>query len=379
MRTLVVLILSGLSLCAADITGTVVLRNGQPAAGAQVGLAVPGYSFDLLHARMQSYTGPSKFVVDADQAGHFSFPTNERAWAIVAMNEDGCTQIEKNDFENGSKIMLQQWARIEGVLRIGTGVGTNEQVVLGAPGASRFFFELDAFQDKTDRDGKFIFTCVPAGTWNISHGSEPFWDGEKVTVKVGETNHVIIGGTGRPVIGKLLIPATVTNPPARVMVARSGWMFVFPDSTTKWTSHSINVTLYANNREHTAKMALDGTFRVEDVTPGTWWLLANILNDPKGGGSDTTMATAGKTFIVPEMSGGRSDEPLDLGTVEPVLARSPQIGEAAPVLGEVKTTDGGDIQICRHRGQYVLLDFELWVFSITQTNRFKQCGMRSGR
>jgi len=342
---------------AADITGTVLLPNGQPAAGAQVALAFPGDTLDLSHAKMQKYAGVANLVILADRDGRFSFPANEKDWAIVAMNEAGCTQVEKKDFENGSQIMLQPWARIEGVLRIGTGVGTNEQVVLGSGPGARFFFELYAFQDRTDRDGRFVFTCVPAGTWNISHGSEPFWYGEKVTVKAGETNRVTIGGTGRPVIGRLQIPATVTNPPARLMVARGGWMFVYPDSTTKWTSHSINVTLYATNHQLTAQMALDGTFRAEDVTPGTWWLLADILNDPKGGGSDTTMATAGRTFIVPEMAGGRSDEPLDLGALGPVLVHSPQIGEAAPML-EVKTVDGKTFKLADHRGQYVLLDFE---------------------
>ena len=345
------------SVFAEDIAGTVLLPNGQPAAGAQVALAFPGDTLDLSHAKMQKYAGIANLVILADRDGRFSFPANEKDWAIVAMNEAGCTQVEKKDFETGSKIMLQPWARIEGVLHVGTRVGTNEQMVLGSVPGARFFFELQSFQDWTDRDGKFVFNCVPAGTWNISHGGEPFWNGEKVTVKAGETNRVTIGGTGRPVIGRLQIPTTVTNAPARMTVARGGWMFVYPDSTTKRTSHAISITLYTTNRELTAQMSLDGTFRVEDITPGTWHLLMNILNVPKDGGDDKTMATAGRIFVVPEMPDGRSDEPLDLGTIEPVLVHSPQVGEAAPTF-EVKTVDDKTFKLADHRGQYVLLDFE---------------------
>ena len=61
--------------------------------------------------------------------------------------------------------------------------------------------------------------------------------------------------------------------------------------------------------------------------------------------------------IVPEMPGGCNDEPLDLGTLEPVMVHAPQIGEAAPLL-EVKTEDGGTFKLADHWGQYVLLDFE---------------------
>jgi hypothetical protein len=357
---------------AADITGTVLLPNGQPAAGAQVALAVPNYPLYLLHAKMQLGGGSKDTLVLADERGHFSLPTNESAWAIVAMNEAGCAQVEKRDFENGSRIMLQPWARIEGILRIGTGVGTNIQVVLGSGPGARFFFELSAFQDRTDGSGKFVFTCVPPGIWNISHSGEPFWDGEKIVVKAGETNRVIIGGTGRPVIGKLLIPETVTNSPSRASLPPSRLYVKFSDSTTNNPfNYEVQATLYATNRELKAKMSLDGTFRVEDITPGTCWLLADILSFPAQGGSATTVATAGKEFIVPEMSGGRSDEPLNLGTVELTMIHSPQVGEAAPPL-EVKTTDGKIFKLADHRGQYVLLDFELMDFGFGKTNQSVQ-------
>lgn len=43
--------------------------------------------------------------------------------------------------------------------------------------------------------------------------------------------------------------------------------------------------------------------------------------------------------------------------MEPALAHSPQMGEAAPLI-EVKTEDGNTFKLAEHRGQYVLLHFE---------------------
>lgn len=68
------------------------------------------------------------------------------------------------------------------------------------------------------------------------------------------------------------------------------------------------------------------------------------------------IGTATRTFDVPEMPGGRSDEPLDLGPVEPTLATRLAVGDAAPAF-EAKTLDGGSLRLEDYRGKYVLLDF----------------------
>ena len=161
--------------------------------------------------------------------------------------------------------------------------GTNEQAILSAaPELHAIPFDLQAFQDRTDRDGKFAFTDVPPGTWLISHGSEPPWDGDSVTIKAGETNHVTIGGTGRPVVGKLLIPASLTNGPAHPRVVTTRAQLEVRDSTTPGPTHTISVTLYADRKEVHAKLESDGTFRLDDATPGRWWLLAQIIQFPIG-------------------------------------------------------------------------------------------------
>ena len=58
----------------------------------------------------------------------------------------------------------------------------------------------------------------------------------------------------------------------------------------------------------------DGSFTAQDIPSGTYTLSVQIyspINDRCGGGDP--VARASKDFYVPEMPGGRSDEPFDLG------------------------------------------------------------------
>src|SRR5664279_2744777 len=185
MKTLIVFILSGISVFAADIIGTVLLPNGQPAVGAQVALTSSAYSVELNHTKLE---GNLKELVIADKDGHFSLPSIQHANGIVAVSENGYAELGIQEFVNGSKIVLQPWGRIEGVLRIGTRLGTNEEVRLGVFGGEHsIFHNSSVYSAVTDGDGKFVFTYVPPGVRGVSHSGIR----EKFVVKAGETNHII--------------------------------------------------------------------------------------------------------------------------------------------------------------------------------------------
>ncbi len=68
------------------------------------------------------------------------------------------------------------------------------------------------------------------------------------------------------------------------------------------------------------------------------------------------IGTASQEFTVPEMPGGRSDEPLEIGSIELKMATRLQVGAAAPAF-EVKTIDDKPLKLEDYRGKYVLLDF----------------------
>jgi hypothetical protein len=81
----------------------------------------------------------------------------------------------------------------------------------------------------------------------------------------------------------------------------------------------------------TFKVEPDGSFRIEDIEADSYELQLRMNNrpvDPSEGPLGTqTIATARREVVVPPMPGGRSDEPLDLGTI-PVTVVAKR--EAAP-------------------------------------------------
>ena len=75
--------------------------------------------------------------------------------------------------------------------------------------------------------------------------------------------------------------------------------------------------------------------------------------------ADDVLGSARRDVIVPEMPGGRSDEPLDLGVIplQPAKKRAVvKVGDPAPTF-RVETLDGKPLSLADYRGKYVLLDF----------------------
>jgi hypothetical protein len=101
----------------------------------------------------------------------------------------------------------------------------------------------------------------------------------------------------------------------------------------------------------------DGKFRADDVEAGTYQLyimMSEPMSPTKGWGEP--VASANKEVVVPEIPGGRTDDPLDVGAIDVMVMKKLNAGDAAPEITG-PTFDGKQFKLSEQKGKYVLLEF----------------------
>jgi hypothetical protein len=161
------------------------------------------------------------------------------------------------------------------------------------------------------------------------------------TAPAGQTVTVTIGGTGRPVVGKLDLPADVVkkgwiswdtriNTPHKQLKAPPiPKTLKSQDEIRKWYEDWMKTPEGKTYQEESKKEAEeqrqsyafvvkpDGSFRADDIPAGPWELTMQIYPGDTLQRNDwgNPIGSVRKLFTIPEMPGGRSDEPLDLGSL----------------------------------------------------------------
>ncbi len=135
----------------------------------------------------------------------------------------------------------------------------------------------------------------------------------------GQTTHVRIGGTGQPVIGRLVAPPGFETQMDWVALAPRITSLIpqskYPAQWGSMTQDEKNQWFLTENRSYPMAISADGTFRVEDVPSGTYDVQI-ALSDSLTNGASVLRHILRREFAVPELPNGRSDEPLDLGDFE---------------------------------------------------------------
>jgi hypothetical protein len=314
-----------------NFKGMVKLPDGSPAAGAEV--ATVGDSYLALSRATftnRNYNRGADPTIRTDRTGHFEMPPR-LAKRIIAVHEQGYGEVALSNLMAGSEIKLEPWGTIEGTLMIGNKVGTNCEVKLNeAKNFGSLEYQYGDFSMMTDHEGKFRFTHVPPGArWLIrlipTHDSSRMWSHyTPVDIQPGKVTKVTVGGTGRAVIGKV-VPDDLT----RIINWRSqgfsmNSVIPKPNSSYRtaeeyraWNNSPEVRAATEKQRHYAVTFADDGTFRVDDVPAGKYEVNF-YFNEPRNGnqnGSGSQIGNVRHEFEISEMSGGRSDEPFDLGTL----------------------------------------------------------------
>lgn len=325
------------------LAGIVRLPDGKPAAGAEVVLATPSQGAYIWNGSRISDQGCPTVKTSAD--GRYAFGVQEGKWVLVVIHEAGYAELSDDAYAKSPDIQLRSWGRIEGRLMIGSRPGADERISVWLSGERydptqpRIHHDI---RSETGKDGRFTIKRVPPGKWGVSRSvqiRENTWtyrQSEKVTVPAGRTVKVSLGGKGRPVTGRAALPPGAEGIDLQAGDGRFSTKIEFPkpplpgnwgsldqqarrDWHEKWSnSDEGREYLKAQEEAQSARKYFSlvigpgGSFRVEDVPAGRYELRIQVLtsrNDPRAG----LAASLTHEFIIPEMPGGRSDKPLDLG------------------------------------------------------------------
>ncbi len=364
-------------------SGVVKLPDGSPAVGADVMLCTKSQHAYIQNGRVTQRE--DSVVVRTDTEGQFSFPPQVERYALVAIHDEGYAEVTAEELEKSSTITLQPWGKLEGTLRIGNKPGANENIAVSYfsdppydPNEPQVFYDC---RTTTDSNGRFALERLKAGQAQVareirtSDRMTSFSHAVPVEIRAGQTATVSIGGTGRPVTGKVVADADY-NEPVNWSFGHSMIMpeFPKPDNYEKMTDEEKKAwhiqwqdsnegkafmeNLRRKYRWYAIKVESDGSFRVEDVPEGKYNLSISVFEPPAARqcGFGELIGSAHREFGISEMPGGRSDEPCDVGTLQLEIHKRLKIGDIAPVF-EVNSLDGGKIRLADYRGKLVLLNF----------------------
>jgi beta-lactamase regulating signal transducer with metallopeptidase domain/protocatechuate 3,4-dioxygenase beta subunit len=279
-----------------------------------------------------------------------------KSFSLVAIHPDFFGEIDRSTFDTSSTITVNRWGRVEGVATM-RGVPV--------PGASIHYFAdrihdpavpeiFDFGQATADDHGRFQLERVIPGDLRVSQvlrmGSRfTRRPGDAIVeVRPGETAHVEFREYGRPVVARVAPPAgfdltadyTVFS---EYSIESNRPRIPFPEAELARTGEPRMIWAKrwfasAEGREYRRKsygakatIRSDGTLRAENLTPGDYRLRLTYSAYPLQGigVSPSRIAYATKRFTIPEIPGGRTDEPFDLGVIRPEPEQPLEVGQPA--------------------------------------------------
>ncbi len=196
--------------------GVVLDPEGNPLEGAHVYLCSKSSRPYVKNGRNIYDRDSVKATTGAD--GKFRLPPQTEPYSLLVLHDLGYAEMTQASLAQTPEIRLVRWARVEGVLRIGSGPGVQKELALQVEqprerDVPQPYFDYDA---STDGDGRFSFDRAVPGKARIyrtvryavrdSGYSATYSHGIRVDLQPGKTAKVELGGTGRPIEGRAVLP-----------------------------------------------------------------------------------------------------------------------------------------------------------------------------
>jgi hypothetical protein len=302
-----------------------------------------------------------------DSRGHFEFSPKLEPDSLFVSHEQGFAEVKVKELAKNSRVVVQSWGVVKGVLKVGDTVTPNQFVRLqnsynftDASGQRASALSL-YIKTEPDDNGNFLIEKAPPGDRMLyveykfresNNGETPLSHGKVVTLKAGVTNEFVLGGNGRKVTGYVkLLGGDHSDVDWKRDVHRLNLIQtqaqVLPDGRPVRNALDGNYVLVFET---------NGVFRVDNVPPGRY--LLNITpNDPEEEYyRNKPLGTLSKEVVVPDQSGAKVNQPFDLGAVELKITTKVKMGKKVPPF-EVKSFAGKPIKLEDFAGKHVLLYF----------------------
>ena len=286
--------------------------------------------------------------LDADAKGRFSIPARDEPFQLVITHPLGFAHLKSADGPIPKRITLTSWARVEGTFRVGTQLAPNVVLSMFVEGIHSYGNDVPniftAHDVTTGEDGRFVFERVFPGSGRIGRrillmaddGATEVTSSQRISAEfiAGTTTTLDLGGTGRPVVGKLAAPAEYSErvlwnfalvkvradlkspaqPTAPEEVRddpekRKAWWNAWKatDGGKAWTAaYEAYQRLRSQSPYITASVDRDGSFRIDDTPEGHYVLSVRFSKKAPG-------VLADYRFSVPPVEEGRATEVIDLG------------------------------------------------------------------
>lgn len=324
---------------AAGISGFVRTPDGKAAAGADVYLTNPKYGLPL-HNNRHEPPPDREFWTQTDAKGHFAFRPQDDKYGVLIVHSSGVGRKTPEDLARSSGIVLERFGKVEGILRVGSGIGARQPIHVelewGANPSD--YWRFVRYDTETDDQGRFTIENVIPGEATISRLSAPLPEGVRlntlpiVDVAPGVTSRVELGGRGRPVAGRITLPANASSR-VNLAIARGlllasppdeafpeGFKTWDPPKQRAWSRSAEGKALRRTHHLYDFTINADGRYRIDDVLPGNYELTVTFSSPPDYAaprpGKVQVSARAERQVTIAPIPGGRTDEPLDLGTLE---------------------------------------------------------------
>ncbi len=311
-------------------SGVVHGPDGRPLAGAVVVLSTRSLQAQIYNGKFHEAAYP-RVVTGSD--GRFLFPAQVERFRVFVDHESGFAEVDGQQLAGAAPLVVRPWGRVVGIVKTGdrpiAGVPVRlSEAVPATWGPNEGPPITQAQELTTDARGRYAFEHVIPARLRVSRmftserssssTATATLSSVTVAVKSGPTTFVDLGGTGRTVVGRFKVPAGVR---ADALFPLHGQTLTSvrqgpPDPANPGAGEQAADP--APETSFDTNVRPDGRFRIEDVPPGKYRLSGQVyepgLNATRSFGPP--LASVDIEIVVPEVPGGRTETPLDVGTIE---------------------------------------------------------------